>query len=188
MKILNATSIKQIDFLLYGVVVGLALATKLFFSTSTLDQLQFVLGPVSLLVKSITAAGFSYVSESGYQMNNSQIVIDKSCSGINFFIIASCMAAFLIIPTMKNQKNKLTGMGASILGSFIVTIFVNAFRISTAISFLRHLGSEHFLNSKTGHHVQGIIFYFSFLIFYYLLLSNVIKKYLSSNPTHFITT
>jgi exosortase K len=165
----------------------MALAMKIFFSASTVDQLKFILFPVSLLVEIISGSSFHFVTESGYEMDNSFIVIDKSCSGINFFIISSCMAAYLIIPTMKSHWDKATGIGTSILASFVLTLFVNAFRISTAISFLKYFGKEHVVNSKTGHHVQGIIFYFSFLIIYYLIFNHLIKKYISFTSTHLIT-
>ena len=74
---------KQIPFYLAAGIIFLLL--KLGHSMADHNALQFLLWPTSKLVALMTGASSSYLPEGGYFHAQLNIVINKSCSGFNFW-------------------------------------------------------------------------------------------------------
>lgn len=65
-----------------------AFALKWWYRTATVDELGFMLAPVSKLVSLITGSPSTYTEGQGHLFPHLAILIDRSCSGINFLVIA----------------------------------------------------------------------------------------------------
>lgn len=164
------------NFIFYALTLLIAFFLKAFFSNAATDDLNLILHPTSQVVNAITASSFEYVVGKGYAMEGSSVVINKTCSGINFFIIAFTMAAFMGIAAFENIRGKIWSLILCVGCGFVLTVLVNGFRISAAIFFLERFHSFDFITFPLSHHVQGILFYFSFLVIYFIGVRELIRR------------
>jgi exosortase/archaeosortase family protein len=124
------------------------------------DDLYFLLAPVNRVVALVTNSQAIYTEENGYFHAALNIYIDKSCSGFNFWILCFMIGIFR----------------AARLISWLITVFVNASRILTAI-FLQQLSPD-FMKSQQhwAHQTTGIFIYLFFLLLFYWLFDRTLVQ------------
>jgi exosortase K len=167
---------KSIDLILYIFVLILAYEFKNFYSQADVSELKFILSPTSTLVEWMTGLEFLFSNTIGYCNEETNIVINKTCAGVNFFIIAFSMSICSFIHCYQNIKTKLCITVLLFTFSYFLTIAVNSFRISSAISLLKIINELPLLSSAIAHDALGILFYFFFLSCFYLSLKFFTQK------------
>jgi len=142
------------------------------------DNLIFLLKPTNILVGFLTGSNSIYSTENGYFHQELNILIEKSCSGFNFWLLSFLMLTFLLLKYFKNNLHKTMTIPFSLLAAYLVTIFVNASRIFVSIIIQNQ--SNNFLSEKHQlilHESIGIITNLVFLIVvYYLTEKFLINK------------
>lgn len=153
---------------------------KFGFTLADNDDLSFLLKPTDKLVGLLTGSPSDYHSDSGYYHESINIIIDKSCSGFNFFVLCFILFFYLTVKHFDKTLNKLLSIPASFLGAYLLTIFVNSSRIIA--SLVVHAQTKYiFPNQHTiVHEAIGVITNLSFLILAYAL----IDKFLTQKRHH----
>ncbi len=78
----------------YILALLIAWGLKYHYSRSGSDELAWVLAPTAGLVELISGIQFENEAHTGFVSQGSRIIIAPACAGINFLIIAFCMATF----------------------------------------------------------------------------------------------
>lgn len=167
----------KIQFLpVYVLAVMVLVGMKLFFSQAALTDVQFIIAPTSYLVSLCSGLPFHFELGEGYYNVTNQVLIDKSCAGTNFFVIAFGMSLLSSIPHYPTITKQVQLFIALLIASFLFTLFANTSRISIAI-FLLQSGIElPWFSATDWHTLQGSFVYLSVLIAYYSLLQFIHSK------------
>lgn len=164
-----------------GVLLLLALlfavGLKYHYSQACSDDLAWILGPTAGLVELTTGMQFERESHTGYISHESHIIIAPSCAGVNFFIIAFCMAALSGIPHIKHKRLKFLWLTGSILSAYLLTIFVNTIRIILSIYSYKADIYSFWITPQRVHRLEGTLIYFFFLCLFYMIIKKVIRYY-----------
>lgn len=139
------------------------------------DMLQFLLMPSNKLIEIITGSKAIYSSGAGYFHAQLNIVVDKSCSGYNFWLIGFLMSSFVLI---KSQSVKFIWIiPLALLASYVFTIFANVSRISGYMLLMKSGVVQNLDAGNTWlHQAEGIFVYLFFLIMFYLTIHYTITK------------
>jgi len=148
-----------------AVVFAIAFAMKLYYSSSNVNDLGWILAPTTFLVELITGEQFWFESYAGYMNSDHSFLIADSCSGVNFLIMA-----FLVLCIMRLRKGLVTNVGwafipAAIAAAYVSTIAANTVRITVAMRLHRMSPDMIWINPEQLHRVEGIFIYFGFLMF-----------------------
>jgi exosortase K len=136
-----------------------------------------LIAPTNYLIELITSSPAQYAAESGYFHKELNIVIEKSCSGFNFWILCFIMLAFLALNYCSSYKQKILVLPTALFISYILTIFANSSRI--ILSILGQNAANDFIHPRPHlilHNVIGTFVYLFFLIISYLVLNYILKK------------
>ena len=165
---------KNIPF--YALVIGLAIALKLFYRQASVDELRFLLAPTSVLVAFFTDIPFDFVAGKGYFNRFHEILIDKSCAGMTFWVIAMTLAVVTSIKYYPRFIDKIIVFVLMIGLSFILTAITNSFRITISIFLLKLKIFFPFLGTDWWHTVEGSFVYLAMLIGFYSILIYIHPK------------
>ena len=148
-----------------AVVLAFAFAVKLFYSTSSVNDLRWILAPTTWVVELITGEHFWFESYAGYMNADRSFLIADSCSGMNFLI-----TAFLMLGVMRLRKGLSVNVSWSFIPAIIAvayftTIFANTVRIIVAMRLHRMSPEMIWVNPEQLHRLEGIFIYFGFLMF-----------------------
>jgi exosortase K len=169
-------NISNLDKLFFAIIGLFALCIKGFYSLASLSQLRFILAPTNFLVELFVNQKAIYEVEKGYVYAVFNIVIDKFCAGINFWLIAFLAFFFALYTKYQTFYARSILLITLCLFSFCLTIFTNASRIIVAIR-LQKLPFE-FLKTIWFHEALGAFMYLSVLLFFYVILTK--KNYLKT--------
>ena len=160
------------DILIYTLLIMGVILAKLYHQRADSEDLIWILQPTVWLVTLFGGLSFELVQE-GYFINYTQsIIIDKSCSGMNFMIITICMLSFSYLPKLPFKAIFLIFF---IILSYLFTVFVNSCRIIQSI-WAQDIFSEKLnLAPAMIHEMQGIFMYLFFLTLLYLFSQFVFK-------------
>lgn len=131
------------------------------------------LWPTAKLSGLFSAMSF-HASEFGFLAESANIVIDKSCSGLNFFILSFIVFLFAKTWRPKTILSSLLGLLLALVCSYLLTTFANSVRITLSI-FTSNLNAAY--AEGVFHRGLGIFVYLSFLILYYQILIFVRDRY-----------
>lgn len=163
---------KQIPFYLAAGIIFLLL--KLGHSMADHNALQFLLWPTSKLVALMTGASSSYLPEGGYFHAQLNIVINKSCSGFNFWLICFLMLYSMGLFGAKKIVHKALWLPGSLFLAYLLTIFVNSSRILIALALNSSgIGKE----QAWLHQAEGVFSYLFFLLIIYFSFDFLLKKH-----------
>ena len=129
------------------------LGMKYFYSKAGSDELRWILSPTARWVQTLSGIPFEYVKGAGYVNHSLRLLIAASCSGVQFMIITIATLIFSFVHKVDDgcmaddgrmadngritntgrKYRKLIWMIASLLLSYVFTVFVNGLRIITAI-------------------------------------------------------
>ena len=138
------------------------------------NNLNFLLKPTDKLVGLLTGSHSVYLSESGYNHEHLNIIIDKSCSGFNFWILCFLLLTYLTIKYFDKTLNKILTIPTALIGVYLLTIFVNTSRIFASIVVQTHTKNILLNHQHIIHEAIGIITNLTFLILAYILIEKLL--------------
>lgn len=150
-------------------VVLLAAATlKLYYSTTNVNGLRWILAPPTLLVELITDATFTFESNAGYMSSDHTFLIATSCSGVNFLITAFLILSLGKLWRCRSHRVGWTFFLAAAMVAYLTTIIANTVRISTAFWLHQLKPDLIWINPEQLHRFEGIFVYFGFLLLLFI--------------------
>jgi len=166
---------KKIIFYLITIIIFIVL--KFAYSYANLVDLKFILYPTDKIVSLITNSSSQYISEVGFFHEKYNFIIEKSCSGFNFWALCFIMLSFLSIKHLNSKLNQAIAILFVLFISFFLTIFVNSSRIIVSI-VVQNQASYYMSNNPHTviHEIIGIIINLSFLILIYFLAEYFLNK------------
>jgi len=171
----TVTANKNIPY--YLTAIGLFILLKFGYTLADNDSLTFLIKPTDKLVGLLTNSKSVYFSDKGYYHETLNIIIEKSCSGFNFWLLCFCMLTFLLLKYIDKPLFKVLSIPLSLILAYILTIFVNASRIFASIIIQNQ--ANNFLPNRPHlllHEIVGVITNLSFLILVYYLLEQFLNK------------
>lgn len=160
-------------YIFYNLILSLVIFAKIAYTQATNDTLIFILKPLSTIVSFILNSDFVYTNTSGYYFEHLNITIDKSCSGINFWIISFTMFSVSILKVTRTNLWRSISIIGVLIASFIFTLFANTSRILTAI----FLSNQIEKNYTWLHQAEGVFIYTTLLILTYSIFNHFISKH-----------
>ena len=144
-------------------ILAIAFGLKYFYSTSSVNDLRWILAPTTFLVELITGMQFRFESNAGYLSEDRTFLIAQPCSGMNFLIIAFAMLA--IAKLWRDRTVSWLYLPIALLVSYLTTLIANATRIVIALELRKYdLGYDY----EDVHLVEGSVVYFGFLLLLFL--------------------
>ncbi|HEX7755398.1 MAG TPA: exosortase K [Niabella sp.] len=155
---------------------------KLFYKLSTTDDLYFLLGPVSWVIKMITGYAAMYVPGKGFFFRADRIIINKSCSGFSFMLICLTLTVLLLVKYSRNEvlflKRLVTGIGIS----YLFTLLVNSARILTLLWIKKTAFCTSRIAAGPLHELLGAFIYLLYLTTAYLISDHYLRKKYENSP------
>lgn len=148
-------------------VLALLYSMKLHYSMASVNELDWILFPTTKLVEGITGIHFQKEAFTGYVNWDVQVIIAKSCAGINFMIVLLAMFVIIIVKQPNSPMKKWVSLPLLCIISYVITIFANAIRIIFSIYCFQLNIFSHWLTRERFHHITGILFFFTFLSIIY---------------------
>lgn len=169
------------NIIYYFIAIAIFILLKITYTISDNNDLTFLLKPTDKLIGLVTNSTSLYSAERGYFHGQLNILIDKSCSGFNFWILSFLMLYFLTLKFLHNKiQYRLLALPAILTCTYVLTIFVNTSRILFSV-FIHKVGTNFTgVNSNWLHQAEGTFIYLGFLIIIYLgfdLLLNTLKPH-----------
>jgi exosortase K len=161
------------------VVLLCALGLKYFYSTASVDQLRWILAPTTFLVELLSGRSFEFEAHAGYMSSDNRFLIAASCAGVNFLL-----TAFLMLSLRKLWRDRLRSISwfmipLAAVFAYIATLIANTARICIALELQQHPLNLSWLSANQLHRLEGIVVYFGFLLFLFMLT----ERLETSNPT-----
>lgn len=154
--------------------IGLFILLKFGFTLAENNDLIFLLKPTDKLVGFLTGSKSIFITGSGYFHEHLNIIIDKSCSGFNFCILCFLLFTFLTVKYFDKTLNKILTIPAALIGAYLLTIFVNSFRIFTSIVVQTQTKDILLYQQHILHEAIGVITNLTFLILAYVLIEKLL--------------
>jgi exosortase K len=159
----------------YLPAIGLFVLLKIGFTFSDNNDLIFLLKPTDKLVGLLTGSPSVFWEENGFFHEKINIVIDKSCSGFNFWMLCFLVFTYLGLKYFDKHLHKMLIFPTALFCAYLLTIFANASRIFASI-IVQNQTANIFPNQQfLIHEAIGIITYFSFLVLVYYLMEKFLK-------------
>jgi len=160
----------------YLLCLTLTFCFKWLFMGDSINNLHWILFPVTSLVELFTGLNFSFETNNGYVNHLYNIVIDKNCSGINFIAMVFLMSTLGFVHYAKTNAHKGLFILCMIGLGYISSIFINSSRIIVALQFLTIEQKLSELTQINFHKLMGILFYGLALFGIYGLLEWYFKE------------
>lgn len=160
--------------LIYGfIAILLFVLLKFWYAKVSNEEVLFLLKPTDLFINTITSTKSIFNSEIGFYNAGLNIIINKSCSGFNFFMISFLMLVFVLSKSQRISKFYLLFIPISLLISYFITVFVNVTRILFSINMNRLMGNDF----SWMHQMEGTFVYLFFLIIVYFIVNQLLTKF-----------
>ena len=164
----------------FMVVIVCAILVKYYYSTTSVDQLRWILAPTTLGVELVTGFAFEFESHAGYMISDRSFLIAAPCAGVNFLITAFLMLSLRRLwraGSANAQQNLSWSFIPAMTGfAYVATIVANTFRISTSL-WLRGMANEmSWLSQNQLHRVEGIFVYFGFLLLLFIVSERMFSE------------
>lgn len=170
---------KRKTILLGALLLTGAFALKWWYRTATVEQLGFMLTPVSKLIGGITGSTGSFVHGQGYLFPGLGILIDRSCSGVNFLIIATASFTFLWLRRVDGGCARPILVCTILIGAWVLTVIANTGRIL----FMIHLERFGLHPGPTVHEALGAFFFLASLLLASLAFDRLIPSHHHADTT-----
>jgi exosortase K len=166
----------------YLTAVGLFVLLKVGFTFADNNDLSFLLKPTDKLVELLIGSQSVYLEDYGFFHEKMNIVIDKSCSGFNFWILSFLVFSYLGLKYFDKHLHKIWIIPTALLCAYLLAVFANVSRISASI--IVHNQTANIFPTKQFliHESVGIITYFSFLVLAYCLIEKILKHKIYAKP------
>ena len=156
--------------------IGLFILLKFGFTLANNRDLLFLLQPTSKLVGFLTGSSSVYLLDNGYYNTKLNIIIDKSCSGFNLWILCFLLITYSLIRYLKKISHKILAIPVALTIAYLFTIFVNTSRIIASI--VVHAQTKQVVNNYQSliHEAVGIIINLTFLVLFYCLIEKILTS------------
>ncbi|MCO6164479.1 exosortase K [Flavobacterium sp. NRK F7] len=163
----------------YLTAVGLFILLKFVFTLADNNDLTFLIKPTDKLVGLLTGSHSVYLPDSGYFHEYLNIIIDKSCSGFNFWILSFLLFTYLTLKHFDRTLNKILIIPTALIIAYLLTIFVNTSRIFASIVVQTQVKNFFMKQQHIVHEAIGIVTNLTFLILAYILIDKLLihKRY-----------
>lgn len=166
------------------IVVGVLLlaatfALKWWYRTATVEQLGFVLTPVTTFINLLTGAASMFVPGQGHLFPELGILIDRSCSGINFLIITTASFTFLWLRRIDGGRSRPILATVIIIAAWMLTILANTGRILLMV----HLDDFGLHVGPTVHEALGAFFFLATLLLASLAFDRLLPRHHHAHTT-----
>ena len=162
------------NILYYLAAGGLFMLLKFAFTLADNDSLTFLLKPTDKLVGLLTNSQSVYLADSGYYHAELNILINKSCSGFNFWLLSFLVFTYLATKYLEKPLHKTLAIPTALVGAYLLTVFVNTSRILASI-VIQNLTKNILTNQQhLVHETVGIITNLSFLVLAYFLTEKLL--------------
>lgn len=156
-------------YYLAGFVIVFGL--KYFYSKAGSNELKWILTPTAWWVRILSGIAFEYEPHVGYVSHDARFIIASSCSGVQFMIISMATLIYSYVHRMRTMGKGFCWISLSIGASYLLTIFVNGFRIVFSIYLPLYLsrtdGYRGWITPEKLHTITGIVVYFTSLFAIY---------------------
>ena len=160
----------------YLVVGFVFIVLKYWFTTTDTNDFYFLLKPISKFLNVVSGYNAVYSPQSGFHYDDLNIVIDKSCSGFNFWLISFLAFSFVSIKNLQKTKAKLISIPLMFIGSYVFSILVNTSRILISILVQSKTVLIFEGHQSVIHEAIGVVTNLTFLILAYLLIDITLSK------------
>jgi len=155
----------------FFLVLVFAAGLKYHYSEAGSEDLVWILRPTASLVERISGIPFEQEAHTGFVSYARRIVIAPACAGVNFLIVAFCMAAFSGLYHIAHQRLRCLWLAGSLATAYGLTVLVNAVRIVLSIySYDADIYSG-WLTPERMHRLEGVVIYFFFLCLFYRIIT-----------------
>ena len=165
-------------FVLPALLLVAAFGLKYWYRTASVEDLGFVLRPVVTLVGLISGEGWTFSSEEGYFFPTLHVMIDRSCSGVNFFVITAATFAFIVLKNAYGGCARPLLALVSAIAAYALTILANTGRILVMIR-LDHMQIH---PSPRVHEAIGAFFFLFALLLATLALDRSLSRHHTALP------
>lgn len=161
----------KLSVLFLFTVFFIGFAFKWYFTNLDVEYSVWLLKPTTIWVEQITGLNFDFLQNEGYVCTQTLpiTIIDKSCSGLNFWLMSFLLGAFVLHKKVTDLWRFFYFFIAVFGLAWLVTIIANTGRIVISIKFLPSLIP--YIEYSQSHLLLGIFIYVTMLILYYLGLN-----------------
>jgi len=154
----------------YLTAVGLFILLKFGFALADNNDLTFLLKPTDRFVGLLTGSNSIYFADKGFYHDKLNILIDKSCSGFNFWLLCFLIFIYLTVKYLDKPLHKVLSIPIVLFCAYLLTIFVNTSRIFVSV-IVQNQTKDFFANQQhLIHESIGIITNLSFLVLAYYIV------------------
>ena len=154
--------------------VGLFVLLKFCYTLADNNDLTFLLKPTDKIVGFLTGSHSVFNTDEGYYHEYLNIIIDKSCSGFNFWLLCFLLFAYLFVKYFDKTVQKILTIPVALIGAYLMTIFVNTSRVVASI-IVESQTKDIFQNHQhIFHEAIGVITNLTFLILAYMLIEKLL--------------
>jgi exosortase K len=158
----------------YLIAVGLFVLLKVWFTFAENNDLFFLLMPTDKLVELLTGSHSVCLADNGYYHSNLNMVIDKSCSGFNFWILCFLVFTYPTVKCFDMPLHKILSIPAALICAYLLTVFVNTSRIFASVIVQNQTKNILQNQQHLVHQAVGIIINLTFLILAYYLTDKLL--------------
>ena len=159
----------------YLTAVGLFVLLKVGFTFADNGNLTFLLKPTDKLVGLLIGSQSVYLADYSFFYEKMNIVIEKSCSGFNFWILCFLAFAYLGLKYFDKHLHKILTIPTVLFCAYLLTIFANASRIVASIVVRNQTIGIFPDKQPVIHEMVGITTYFLFLVLVFFLIEKFFK-------------
>jgi exosortase K len=171
------TQSAHIKMLLGLVALLVFLTLKWWYSQADTEALLFLLRPTSFLVHLFTNQDYIFLPTSGYHFPAINILINTSCAGGNWWLLAFLVGCFSGLNYLEKKLQLLLLIPGLLCSAYLVTLLVN----STRIIFSIFISAQFPENGAWLHLIEGIFIYLSSLIIWHLCCQYFFQKITSQS-------
>lgn len=168
---------KTSNLFYYAVVIIIFLILKLVNTMTITNDLFFLLKPTTACIELLTGSIATYSSNNGYYFEQLNFLIDKSCSGFNFWLLCFLMFSFLGLKYTLKPYHKIAIVPISLFLSYIATIGINTSRIYSSIILQSKIQNHFEVEYAIIHEAIGVATHLSFLIIIYLITEKLLNTF-----------
>lgn len=160
------------SFLYIGACLLIIFLLKYIGNNATEEFISFMTFPVTIAAQLYSGTTFNFITDKGFLSEDQFILINRSCSGINFMIITFCVNSYFL----GNRGYKILFIPIALLLAYPFTILINSFRVISSIQLLNLQNMISLFSPKQIHEMAGVIIFLTSLILYYLFLTQILKN------------
>ncbi len=158
---------RRSTLLWWSLAVGLAAMLKGYFSVAAASELEWMLRPVSMLLRLVAGWNFQQSPAGEWYSLDAGIVLVKACAGINFMIMSFLGWCWMSRPIGQRPGSRFRLLewplllGSALVFAWVTALIVNTLRILAIVHWQPVL--EQWLSPGSAHRMLGLLIYLSAL-------------------------